>query len=96
MALPFVRVGQFIREAGSKYPCKWVLAVGIYTDGTAYLNYYIGDSITRPQGYELYAQNSVDYPCYKDESGNYLIWFDASGASATISRYGELSSYSLN
>jgi phage replication-related protein YjqB (UPF0714/DUF867 family) len=26
-----VRVGQFIREAGSKYPCKWVLAVGIYT-----------------------------------------------------------------
>jgi hypothetical protein len=67
-----------------------------YSDGTALLNYYIGDSITRPQGYDLYVQNSVDYPCYKDESGDYLIWFDASGASATISRYGELSSYSLN
>jgi hypothetical protein len=67
-----------------------------YSDGTAYLNYYIGDSITRPQGYDLYVQNNVDYPCYKDESGDFLIWFDASGASATISRYGELSSYSLN
>jgi hypothetical protein len=37
---PFVKVGQFNRDAGSVWPCRWSLLVGIYSVEKLYQKCY--------------------------------------------------------
>jgi hypothetical protein len=65
-------------------------------DNTAVLTYYVGESISFPESYDLILQSNVNYPCYRDQSRDILIWFDKNGSSATIWDYGKTTTYSLN
>jgi hypothetical protein len=65
------------------------------SNDTAILTYYVGESISFPECYDLILQSNVNYPCYRDQSRDILIWFDKNGSNATIWKYGETTTYSL-